>query len=96
MFLTLLVVPTAYSLLESVTWRVGRLFRRRTSLQTEPAGAVAGGNGIGNGIEHPAGATLRLPTMPSASSGTHNQGDNHDTSNGTQTIPAQTDSQDAP
>jgi HAE1 family hydrophobic/amphiphilic exporter-1 len=36
MLLTLLVVPTAYSLLESVTRRLGRLFRRSTP-QTVPA-----------------------------------------------------------
>jgi HAE1 family hydrophobic/amphiphilic exporter-1 len=40
MLLTLLVVPTAYSLLESITNRVGRLFRRRE--EPEPALAVAG------------------------------------------------------
>ena len=92
MFLTLLVVPTAYSLLESVTRRIGNLFRRRAPLQ--PAGAAAGGNGVDTSTEPAAGATVRLPAMPSASSSSH-QGDNHDTSNGTQTVPAQTDSQDA-
>ncbi|MFL5801509.1 MAG: efflux RND transporter permease subunit [Roseiflexaceae bacterium] len=40
MLLTLLVVPTAYSLLDSVTNRVGRLFRR--GQQPEPALALAG------------------------------------------------------
>jgi HAE1 family hydrophobic/amphiphilic exporter-1 len=40
--LTLLVVPTAYSLLDSLTVRLGRLFQRRQSPQAQPALALAG------------------------------------------------------
>ncbi|HEX9372087.1 MAG TPA: efflux RND transporter permease subunit, partial [Roseiflexaceae bacterium] len=52
MLLTLLVVPTAYSLLESLTRRVGSLFRRKPALQPAAAtagGAPAGANGVDNG-----------------------------------------------
>src|SRR5205085_11931513 len=54
MFLTLLVVPTAYSLLESLTRRVGGLFRRRTPMQPAVAMAGSAGNGFENGAEHTA------------------------------------------
>ncbi len=40
--LTLLVVPTAYSLLDSLTVWLGRLFQRRQSPQVQPALALAG------------------------------------------------------
>ena len=40
--LTLLVVPTAYSLLDSLTVWLGRLFERRQSPQIPPALALAG------------------------------------------------------
>jgi hydrophobic/amphiphilic exporter-1 (mainly G- bacteria), HAE1 family len=63
MLLTLLVVPTSYSLLESVLTRIGRLFRRGRALEPEPTLALAGaghtasvsqthvsaGNGTSNG-----------------------------------------------
>jgi HAE1 family hydrophobic/amphiphilic exporter-1 len=42
MLLTLLVVPTAYSLLESVTRRIGNLFRRGRQPELALAGAEAG------------------------------------------------------
>jgi HAE1 family hydrophobic/amphiphilic exporter-1 len=65
MLLTLLVVPTAYSLLESVTRRIGNLFRRGRTTQPEeveqeapeyePAAAVVGPDGangsVANGAE---------------------------------------------
>ena len=93
MFLTLLVVPTAYSLLESVTRRVGGLFRRRAPLQQ--AFATAGGaSGIDNVAEHTADATLRSPAAPNATNGAINQGNGHDTSNGVTTVTTQTDSQE--
>jgi hydrophobic/amphiphilic exporter-1 (mainly G- bacteria), HAE1 family len=41
MLLTLLVVPTAYSLLESVTRRLGNLFRRRGDFEPELASEAA-------------------------------------------------------
>jgi HAE1 family hydrophobic/amphiphilic exporter-1 len=41
MLLTLLVVPTAYSLLESVTRRLGNLFRRQPKPELALAGAGA-------------------------------------------------------
>ena len=93
MVLTLLVVPTAYSLLESITRWVGNLFRRRAPLQ--PAAATAGGASSGNGAEHTAGAALHLPAMPSTNSGAHNQGNNHDPSNGSETVSTQKDSQES-
>ena len=60
MLLTLLVVPTAYSLLDSITNRIGRLFRRGRQPELALAGAAAGpaalshesagaGNGAANG-----------------------------------------------
>jgi hydrophobic/amphiphilic exporter-1 (mainly G- bacteria), HAE1 family len=94
MFLTLLVVPTAYSLLESVTRRVGGLFRRRAPLQ--PAFATAGGaSEIENGAEHTTEATLRSPAAPNTTAGGLNQGNGHDTSNGVTTVSTQTDKQDS-
>jgi HAE1 family hydrophobic/amphiphilic exporter-1 len=66
MLLTLLVVPTAYSLLESVTRRLGGLFRRRRApeehmaepLPVVPAptahGGASSGDGTANGHEEPA------------------------------------------
>ncbi|MEO7910446.1 MAG: efflux RND transporter permease subunit, partial [Roseiflexaceae bacterium] len=85
MFLTLLVVPTAYSLLESATRRIGNLFRRRAPLQ--PAFATAGAApGIDNVVEHTNETTLRSPA-------TLNQSNGHDTSNGGETVSTQTDSQ---
>jgi HAE1 family hydrophobic/amphiphilic exporter-1 len=92
MFLTLLVVPTAYSLLESLTRRVGGLFRRRAPLQ--PAFATAGGTAsVDYDAEHTTEATLRSPAAPNATDATHNQGNGHDTSNGGATVSTQTDSQ---
>jgi len=85
MFLTLLVVPTAYSLLESVTRRVGNLFRRRTPLQ--PAVATAGAASSD--------ATLRSPAAPNASADALNPGHGHDTSNGVETVSTQKDSQES-
>src|SRR5215213_8872404 len=81
MFLTLLVVPTAYSLLESATRRIGNLFRRRAPLQ--PAFAMAGGApDTDNGAEHTTEATLRSPAVSNASNGAVNQSNGHDTGNG--------------
>src|SRR4029079_5897329 len=65
MFLTLLVVPTAYSLLESITRWVSNLFRRRAPLQ--PAVATVGAASSGNGMEHSAEATLQSPAASNAS-----------------------------
>jgi HAE1 family hydrophobic/amphiphilic exporter-1 len=92
MFLTLLVVPTAYSLLESVTRRVSKLFRRRAPLQ--PAAATAGAGAFGNGAEHAAPATLRSPA-PSATDTAPNHGNGHDTSNGAESVSTQKDSQES-
>jgi HAE1 family hydrophobic/amphiphilic exporter-1 len=50
MFLTLLVVPTAYSLLESATRRTQNLFRRRKPAPAT-AGAAPGGVTIALGPE---------------------------------------------
>jgi HAE1 family hydrophobic/amphiphilic exporter-1 len=93
MFLTLLVVPTAYSLLESATRRVSGLFRRRTPLQpamATPAG-VSFDTGADNGAEHTNEAALRTPATSNTSA--LNQGNGHDISNGGETISTQTDSQ---
>jgi HAE1 family hydrophobic/amphiphilic exporter-1 len=49
MLLTLLVVPTAYSLLESITRRLGNLFRRR-----QPAELVLAADGAAAGLGAPA------------------------------------------
>jgi HAE1 family hydrophobic/amphiphilic exporter-1 len=66
MLLTLLVVPTAYSLLESVTRRLGGLFRRRPAPEEDIAeplpvvpvpaahGGALAGDGTTNGHEEPA------------------------------------------
>jgi hydrophobic/amphiphilic exporter-1 (mainly G- bacteria), HAE1 family len=85
MFLTLLVVPTAYSLLESVTRWVSNLFRRRAPLQ--PAAATAGAASSD--------AALRSPAAPNASADAHNPGNGHDTSNGVETVSTQKDSQES-
>jgi hydrophobic/amphiphilic exporter-1 (mainly G- bacteria), HAE1 family len=61
MILTLLVVPTAYSLLESITRRVSGLFQRRPAAlpAAAPAGAAAehgehaDRNGAGDGVAEP-------------------------------------------
>jgi len=90
MFLTLLVVPTAFSLLESVTRRVGNLFRWRAPLQPALATGGATSNGHENGAEHTADATLRSPDAPSAAAGAIGQ----DTSNGATTVTAQADNQE--
>jgi hypothetical protein len=94
MFLTLLVVPTAYSLLESAKLRAGKLFRRRASAQ--PAGATTAGAGIAsgfeNGAEHTVEATLTPPTVPATS--VLSQGNGHDASNGDKTVSPQPDSQE--
>jgi HAE1 family hydrophobic/amphiphilic exporter-1 len=82
MFLTLLVVPTAYSLLESATRRVGNLFRRRAPLQSAAAGAAASD------------ATPRPPAAPSPGGALH-PSNGHDTSNGIATVGAQKDSQES-
>ena len=93
MFLTLLVVPTAYSLLESVTRRVGNLFRRRAPLQ--PALATAGGA--------PDWLTTSRSTQPRLRCDRRlrqtqrrraNQSNGQDTSNGVGTVSTQTDSQE--
>jgi hypothetical protein len=53
MLLTLLVVPTAYSLLESLTQRFSGLFRRRPTLEPAAAGAlVAPGAFVGAAEAH--------------------------------------------
>jgi hydrophobic/amphiphilic exporter-1 (mainly G- bacteria), HAE1 family len=82
MFLTLLVVPTAYSLLESVTRRVGNLFRRRAPLQPATAGAVSSE------------ATLRSPAASNAGEAPH-PSNGYDTSNGIETVSTQKDSQES-
>jgi hydrophobic/amphiphilic exporter-1 (mainly G- bacteria), HAE1 family len=92
MFLTLLVVPTAYSLLESATRRVSNLFRRRSR---QPAAATAGATTFGNGAEHSSEATLRSPAAPSAADATLNQGNGHDTSSGAETVSTRNDSQES-
>jgi len=93
MFLTLLVVPTAYSLLESVTRRVSNLFRRRTPLQ--PAVATAGSASSGNGAEYTTEAMLRSPAAPNASADALDSGKGHDTSNGVETVSTQKDRQES-
>lgn len=96
MFLTLLVVPTAFSLLESATRWVGGLFRRRAPLQPAfaTAGGVASDSSVDNVVEHTAETTLRSPAAPNATAGTLNQGNGHDTSNGVTSVTTQPDSQE--
>jgi hydrophobic/amphiphilic exporter-1 (mainly G- bacteria), HAE1 family len=64
--LTLLVVPTAYSLLDSLLARLGRLFRWRPRRQAQPALATAGGPEHGiyetNGAAADAGARRSAAT----------------------------------
>jgi HAE1 family hydrophobic/amphiphilic exporter-1 len=48
-FLTLLVVPTGYSLLDSFTTWLGRLFRRRGALEAAPTAAAPADAVAGNG-----------------------------------------------
>jgi len=90
MFLTLLVVPTAFSLLESVTRRVGNLFRRRAPLQPALATGGIASNGYANGAEHAADATLSSPDAPSVNAGAISQ----DTSNGAKTVVTQAENQE--
>jgi len=86
MFLTLLVVPTAYSLLESATRRVENLFRRHPPVQ--PAFATAGDTPhIDNVVEHTNEAPLRSPAA-------QNYGSGYDTSNDVTTVGTQADSQE--
>jgi len=67
MLLTLLVVPTAYSLLESITRRLGNLFRRRQAAELVLAadGAAAGFTApapvIHDGVNGVPGAANRHP-----------------------------------
>ena len=93
MFLTLLVVPTAYSLLELVTRWVSNLFRRRAPRQ--PAVATVGAASSGNGVEYTAEATLQSPAAPNANAAAANPGNGHDTSNGVETVSTQKDSQES-
>jgi HAE1 family hydrophobic/amphiphilic exporter-1 len=92
MFLTLLVVPTAYSLLESATRRVSGLVRRRAPMQPAVAavGGPAFGDSVGNGAEHTTEATLRAPN---ASDAARSQGNGREASNGGETVGKPIDSQ---
>jgi HAE1 family hydrophobic/amphiphilic exporter-1 len=85
MFLTLLVVPTAYSLLESVTRRVGNLFRRRAPRQSAAATTGAASSD----------ATLQAPVAPNGSADVHTSSNGHDISNGVETVGTQKDSQES-
>jgi hypothetical protein len=74
--LTMLVVPTAYSLMEGLNARMGRLFRREPGLAAQPALALAGVV-AGTGVTHePArrDAAMEHSTRPSgaAGNGKHN------------------------
>jgi HAE1 family hydrophobic/amphiphilic exporter-1 len=80
MFLTLLVVPTAYSLLESVTRRVGGLFRRRTPAPV--AGDALPATSAAPTVEAP----FVAPAAPS---------NGHDASNGVETVGTRQDSQES-